>query len=592
MSSENLKEGNMAFSYNGSESSYASSGNTSEHFKTLLGFWNTDKTGYTSGQLPPTKIVPNPIAEAVTQQEVFADRRKNIGLVKACISRAIRKVEKNSCNPKVLNSSHKELDTVFNPLQLIIEELLNMPNLTLHEKLDLQKELTCYEDKVNNAKDFATSQMSYLDRMFERDKSTDSEATYGPPRLKPKPCKKKTRFDESTIPGTDPNITLGDPNSAAISAAPVPGMPFVPPVVPYVPPDTTTTDAYTYEPPGIVNWRGEYKVYMERPFNEIPQLKFDGTSRTPSWEAWKQNYVATCGGMHFADSTKVVILLSMLEGNPRALLETFTSSPYNTESYRAMWNALETNYGGVRKQQKALRKLINKFVPIKKFNQTNTMLLENLLNRIRREFSQYSADVDPGGILNEQVQELIPAVELECYFWEIAKSRQLDTLGNFTEFISLKRRALAQADADLSCEDEPSCSSYATLQASAAFLPWTKRREQELSKDSTITVDPAKPGPKPAKLGPKPEQICPLCKEGHKLSSCPEFRIMLVKDKFAFVKKKKLCTRCLIPGHIQNYCTSHPGITCNIDGCKKRHHRQLHNYTENGRAFITCETYV
>ena len=43
-----------------------------------------------------------------------------------------------------------------------------MQTLTSHEKLGLQNELTHYEDKVNDAKNFATSQMFYLCRMLDR----------------------------------------------------------------------------------------------------------------------------------------------------------------------------------------------------------------------------------------------------------------------------------------------------------------------------------------------------------------------------------------------------------------------------------------
>ena len=114
---------------------------------------------------------------------------------------------------------------------------------------------------------------------------------------------------------------------------------------------------------------------------------FDGTSKTVSWPQWKQNFQALAGSKHMEDAVKIVILLDMLEGEPLRLLGPYVMEEYNTETYRAMWNVLETNYGGLHRQRNTLYKMIEKFVVIKKFNKENTMQLENLLTKIMKEFS-------------------------------------------------------------------------------------------------------------------------------------------------------------------------------------------------------------
>jgi hypothetical protein len=91
-----------------------------------------------------------------------------------------------------------------------------------------------------------------------------------------------------------------------------------------------------YEPPGCVNWTGEYRPYMERPITRINPKMFDGTSKTVSWPQWKQNFQALAGSKHMEDAVKIVILLDMLEGEPLRLLGPYVMEEYNTETYRAM----------------------------------------------------------------------------------------------------------------------------------------------------------------------------------------------------------------------------------------------------------------
>ena len=52
---------------------------------------------------------------------------------------------------------------------------------------------------------------------------------------------------------------------------------------------------------------------------------------------------------------------------------------------------------------------------------------------------------------------------------------------------------------------------------------------------------------------PKPK--CPFCSETHKLYKCEKFRGMAVTDRSQFVKKNKICERCLKSGHATKNCT-------------------------------------
>ena len=65
---------------------------------------------------------------------------------------------------------------------------------------------------------------------------------------------------------------------------------------------------------------------------------------------------------------------------------------------------------------------------------------------------------------------------------------------------------------------------------------------------------------------------CPLCMAAHKLFLCPEFKKKAVKQRFEFVKSKKLCLNCFTAGHSVANCNS--SYSC--VQCQSRQHTLLH----------------
>ena len=67
----------------------------------------------------------------------------------------------------------------------------------------------------------------------------------------------------------------------------------------------------------------------------------------------------------------------------------------------------------------------------------------------------------------------------------------------------------------------------------------------------------------------------------HKIWNCPVFKSMNVTDRYAAVRKERLCYGCLGKGHAIKDCKVHP---CGINGCAKKHNRLQHskNQMEEG----------
>ncbi|KAH9642865.1 hypothetical protein HF086_009959 [Spodoptera exigua] len=66
-------------------------------------------------------------------------------------------------------------------------------------------------------------------------------------------------------------------------------------------------------------------------------------------------------------------------------------------------------------------------------------------------------------------------------------------------------------------------------------------------------------------------QFCRITK--HKLYECKKFRKALRKDRWSFVKRNRLCYKCIDAKHDRATC---PAAACDVDSCGQAHHKLLH----------------
>ena len=67
---------------------------------------------------------------------------------------------------------------------------------------------------------------------------------------------------------------------------------------------------------------------------------------------------------------------------------------------------------------------------------------------------------------------------------------------------------------------------------------------------------------------------CPLADGTHKIWNCPLLKNMNVHDRYAAVRKQRLCYGCLGKGHAIKDCKVN---ACGINGCTKKHNQLLHS---------------
>ena len=74
---------------------------------------------------------------------------------------------------------------------------------------------------------------------------------------------------------------------------------------------------------------------------------------------------------------------------------------------------------------------------------------------------------------------------------------------------------------------------------------------------------------------------CYLCSRDHLLKNCFAFRKKSLKDKYEFIKQKRLCFNCFKQGHIAKFCSQDKA--CTVEGCRGKHHELIH------RSFVCDE---
>ena len=75
---------------------------------------------------------------------------------------------------------------------------------------------------------------------------------------------------------------------------------------------------------------------------------------------------------------------------------------------------------------------------------------------------------------------------------------------------------------------------------------------------------------------------CTFCGHaGHGIWSCQRFQQIPLSERWKTAKEKKLCFRCLADNHHGKDCRRFQ--QCNVGGCRRTHHRLLHDPEHNGK---------
>ncbi|KYM96585.1 hypothetical protein ALC62_12753 [Cyphomyrmex costatus] len=117
------------------------------------------------------------------------------------------------------------------------------------------------------------------------------------------------------------------------------------------------------------------------------------------------------------------------------------------------------------------------------------------------------------------------------------------------------------------------------------FLASRIRAFENIPTTSTVETKPSKSSVQ-SHMTTATGAHCPLCKQDHFLSVCPDFKKKQVNERRDLIVKFKRCLNCLSARHFANTCPSKH----NCRQCQQRHHTMLHEATTSSATENSLES--
>jgi len=348
------------------------------------------------------------------------------------------------------------------------------------------------------------------------------------------------------------------------------------------------------------NWGYDPQCRLEKPLMKINHVVFDGTMRSCSFEEFRATFAVVCGGRNMPESQKLVCLKQLLAGDPLKIFNNVVGYELAPGSLARVLRTLEDHFGG---PQRIINTYINRLTQYPTVRRFDCGSLLDLLTIVEEIYNRYETQ-NPGFLQQDEVlathiRRIIPLDERQAYYSKLAEHGRRDTFLTIRDYLRARYESfrLAQiADSGLSLRQ----SSHNVLEG-ASWNEGTNFDQNQEAEDFEILlagreVEEAKrvdarvntPGQKNENSAAPTSRtpICSFCSKDHYIWRCPDFTMIDVKLRYAHVREKRLCFHCLLPGHRIRDCKFRPEAVCGLEGCKRKHHRLVHNHSETGLCTI------
>ena len=362
----------------------------------------------------------------------------------------------------------------------------------------------------------------------------------------------------------------------------------------------------------LSHWTYDPYNYRQKPLMKVNNVVFDGTPNSCSFEEFKATFEVVCGARNMPEAQKLVCLKQSLQGDPLKLFSNVVGPDMAPGSLERVIRTLESHYGG---HQRLMNSYINRLTQYPVLRRFDCSSLLDLLTLVEEIYHRYEAS-DPGflereGVMLTHIRRIIPEDERVLYYSKLAEYQRRDTFLTLRDFLnsryeSLRLAAIANAGLSLrhstnSVEEDlgvglrsaersqQDAEDREILLASRESEAFAKARE--LSKTTAQSIE-NRSSP-PSRESGAVNYACSFCSKDHPIWRCADFKMLDVRLRYEHVREKKLCFHCLLPNHRVKDCKYRPDLVCGLEGCKRKHHRLVHNYTDTGLCTIEvflCET--
>lgn len=283
----------------------------------------------------------------------------------------------------------------------------------------------------------------------------------------------------------------------------------------------------------------DHSVWNRMSDKELPT--FSGNEL--EWLPFKNAFELSTELGRYSDRENAGRLYKCLKGDARRAVETLMMTSTNA---RDIMEVLDLKYGN---KEEIMRKIVDGMRRLLKLNQSQTDLVSFATN-VRNGTAAIETLNHVGYLYNPDLAREIVAKLPSAMIY-----RYNDYVARYPDAPCVKRVA------DFLYQE-------ATIanRAGTSRLSYQPRRETtDRSKGTSTTVNVTTRTSR---------STCADCNEQtHAVGSCVKFRSMSLRDRWDFVRSKRLCFKCLIPGHRHQECTTEG---CDIEGCAAPHHTQLH----------------
>ncbi|MBM6549254.1 DUF1759 domain-containing protein [Streptococcus dysgalactiae subsp. equisimilis] len=295
---------------------------------------------------------------------------------------------------------------------------------------------------------------------------------------------------------------------------------------------------------------------------KVELLAFEGSSST-YWKFIKQfdYYVAP---KVKDEGQRLLYLLHYCRGRAREAIEECIMLP-SSSGYRRAREILKNLFG---QRHVVARALLDDLLKGSDFSLHKSEALSRLAVKMENcaialEQMDYTADLN-ALVTIERIVRSLPGY-LQHQWAEVVDKITLNSrepnFKDLTEFIASKARVARSRFGQLASGN----SSRASVGSSSH-----NHIRGNTKLNCTVTVDGV--------ANATTEFHCGACAAPHALVECPKFLAMAVAERWTCAKDKGLCFACLKGSHRVRDCKK--PATCNINGCKRRHHGLLHYVKE------------
>ena len=278
--------------------------------------------------------------------------------------------------------------------------------------------------------------------------------------------------------------------------------------------------------------------------------EFDGT--LIKWASFRDFFTsAVHNDGIMPNEVKFQHLKSSLKGEALEVLGDWDVTDAN---YLLAWQRLNDVYN---RMHRTATELLQRLYEIPKLNTATRKSLQHLSNvahNVKRQLTGLGYDTQGWDLvfISSLEQKLDRDSKIE---WELHRDQINPTLQQLLNFIEQRARALAFLQ-DESIEQKES---QKRLSADLEDFPKAKKFVQPENQSNF-------------KFNTPRNCLHPDCNSNHPLYKCPLYLVKDRADREKFVKKNKLCIKCLLPGHFVNTCKRN-----NCPRCDGDHHGTLCN---------------